>query len=353
MNPFTESISSRIQDFILPEYFVILWVFLLLGFVFYKIFLKQISLKRKKNLDDRFLGTSKVLAITTVLSLVNWFLIRNTDVITQPMLIGFKFYTVALVLVLFMASLSFIKSAQIGAYLYLFFKNISVGIPRLIANLFTIVLCICTVIYLLSAVFSINLTTMVTTSAVFSIVLGLALQDTLGNLFSGVALQIGNPFSIGDWIEVQNGTTKWTGQVQEITWRSTFLISFSGEWTMIPNKIMSQSQIVIYSYNIKQVRQSLTYRFDFGSDFDKVKKIIVETIKKNAHVVEDPAPKVLLIESTESWVTAKVFYSIDDFEKKYSIADVLLMTTLQSLKDQGVHLAGNRLSVQTNGPQEA
>ncbi|MEP6783322.1 MAG: mechanosensitive ion channel domain-containing protein, partial [Acidobacteriota bacterium] len=60
---------------------------------------------------------------------------------------------------------------------------------------------------------------LLTTSAVGAVVVGFALQDTLGNLFSGLAIQIEKPFRVGHWVQIGERE----GQVQEITWRATKL----------------------------------------------------------------------------------------------------------------------------------
>lgn len=63
----------------------------------------------------------------------------------------------------------------------------------------------------------------------FSLILGLALQDTLGNLFAGVALQLDKPYEIGDWIEISPRAQVWVGQVEEISWRATTMIGLFDE----------------------------------------------------------------------------------------------------------------------------
>lgn len=335
------SASDKIQAFIHLEYYIILTIVLFFGLGFYKFHLTQITEKRHKNLQARFRSTFYLLLVSFLFSLANRFYLSLE--MGQSGWIQ-RIYTVFLYLTISLSAVTFVKVAQILAYLYLFFKNKSVGIPRLLANLFTFIFSLIVFIYLMSEVFSINLTAMLATSAVFSIVLGLALQDTLGNLFSGVALQIGNPFTIGDWVEIQNAGNKWTGQVQEITWRATFINTFSNEWIMIPNKIMAQSQILIYSNNVKQVRHSHTFRIDFSADIRKIKALLLESMLKNPDVGKDPAPRVLIIETTESWLTVKVFYSIEDFSRKYSIGDEVIQDIMSTLQNSGVPLAMNKIS---------
>ncbi len=337
------SALEKIQYFIQLETFILLSLFLLVSFVFYKIFLKKISTKRHTKLKERFLSTFIMLIVSAILSAAHWNLLSNQEALLMIRISDYSaFFS------LFFASMTVIKLAQIEVYLYLFFKNISQGIPRLIVNLFTVIFSLLVFSYLASEVFLIHITTMLATSAVFSLVLGLALQDTLGNLFSGVAMQIGEPFAIGDWVEISHDTHKWTGQIQEITWRATFLSSFSDEWIMIPNKTIAQSQIIIFTNTNKILRQSLLFRIDFNTDLKLVKKILNETVKKMSGVLHTPETRVLIIETTESWVTLKVFYSIEDFSLKYRIADQIYENTLSLLAENNIKLAQAKIQIQQN-----
>ena len=74
---------------------------------------------------------------------------------------------------------------------------------------------------------------LLTTSAVGAVVVGFALQDTLGNLFAGLAIQIEKPFRVGQWMQIGGRE----GQVQEITWRATKLRTKDGEFLIVPNSV--------------------------------------------------------------------------------------------------------------------
>ena len=84
---------------------------------------------------------------------------------------------------------------------------------------------------------------LLTTSAVGAVVVGFALQDTLGNLFSGLAIQIEKPFRVGHWIAIGDRE----GQVQEITWRATKLRTKAGQFLIFPNGLISKEPILNYS----------------------------------------------------------------------------------------------------------
>lgn len=335
------SITSKIQFFLQLETFSFFAIFLLLSFSFYKIFLKGIGSKRHTNLKDRFLKTTIYLVISAVSATLHWIVYENA---TGPVANMAAYYTA--IVSLFAGAIVVVKSSQILAYLILFYQNISQGIPRLIVNLLTVIVSIVVVTYLASEILAIHLTTMLATSAVFSLVLGLALQDTLGNLFSGVAMQIGQPYKIGDWVEINTDSKKWLGQIQEITWRATFISTFADEWLMIPNKTIAQSQIIILSNTYKPVRQSLTFRFSFDQNINQAKQILTDAVQAIPGIMTDPAVRPLVTETTESWITLKIFYSIDDFSLKYRIADQAFEKCIEALRRSNVHLESNRIKIQ-------
>lgn len=332
---------EKIEYFIQFESFVVLTVTLLLGWIFYQLFLNKITEKRHASLRYRFIRTSFYLSISMVLALFHWGVVTATW--TDYYYLKIANY-VGLVSFLFLITV-LIRLAQIYVYLYLFLASMGQGVPRLIANLFTLIFSTFIVSWIAADVFGFNLATVLATSAVFTIVLGLALQDTLGNLFSGVALQIERPFQLGDWVEVHNGSEKWVGQISEITWRATSLIGFSDELIVIPNKTIAQSQLMIFSQNNKPARFSQQFRFNFDVDVLKAKSAILEGLKSIPEVLSDPEPRVLLMEVTESWVSVKVFYSIADYGRKFRIGDMVLAYVLQAIKSKNLALATNALSI--------
>ena len=326
---------EKIEYFIQFESFAVLIVALVLSWIFYKIFLKRISEKRHSNLKKRFMKTGSYLILASCLAILHWGILQSTwadyfylKIANYIGLISFLILVTVL-----------IRLAQIYVYLYLFLANMSQGVPRLVANLFTLLFSTFVVSWIAADVFGFNLATVLATSAIFTIVLGLALQDTLGNLFSGVALQIERPFQLGDWVEIHSDSEKWVGQIQEITWRATSLLGFSDELIVIPNKTIAQSQLLIFSERNKPARFSQLFRFHFDVDSLKAKGAILEAVKSIPEVLSDPEPRVLMMEVTESWISMKVFYSIADYGRKYRVGDAVITHVLESIKRKQLALA--------------
>ena len=326
---------EKIQLIIHFEPFFIAWVFLLVAWTFYVFFLKKISEKRHANLKRRFLSTFIHLTISSLITYAHWFAFEH---ITQEAL-GLKFTNYLGLFALFIGAVAIIKIAQIFVYLYLFFAHMTHGVPILIGNMFTFIFSVVIFSLISSYVFEIHVATLLATSAIFSIVLGLALQDTLGNFFSGVALQIDRPFEIGDWIEVHNDKNNCSGQIQEITWRATFLLSFANELIMIPNRTIAQSEILLLSHQNKTARFNHAFRFHFGVNIQDAKDAIFKGISSIPEILTNPEPRVLILETTDSYILMKVFYSLSDYGTRYRIGDQVIQNILNAIQSKGLILA--------------
>ena len=91
--------------------------------------------------------------------------------------------------------------------------------------------------------FKLELTPFLATSAVVGAVVGLALQDTLGNLFAGIALHTEAPFRVGDWVRVADRD----GRIEQVSWRAMRLRTWDGDTLTIPNNEVSRHAMLNYS----------------------------------------------------------------------------------------------------------
>jgi small-conductance mechanosensitive channel len=243
------------------------------------------------------------------------------------------------------ASIVFVKSCRILAFEYLFLLNMRAGVPLLLVNLLSLLLSVVLGGWILKSVFEFDLEPILATSAIFSVVLGLALQDTLGNLFAGVALQLDKPYELGDWVEVANGSQKWIGQVQEISWRATNLIAFTDEIITIPNRVMAQAEISNFSGKMRPFIRGHVFRIPFGFPAQQVRDTLLSALDSITSIRRDPAPVAFILDHTDSWVTFKLVYYIDDFGAQYRIGDQVIAAAMERLAEAGIPLASQRMAV--------
>ncbi len=312
-----------------------------LAWLFYKLVLKNLSRNRHKRMHQLF--TSLVRSLVGAGLLFGLFYALHFYEVGSA---KDKLQTyLGLVLLLWGLSI-LVKISRIFAFETLFYNNMRSGVPLLLVNCITFLLSIFALTWLLSQVFNFQLGPVLATSAFFSVVLGLALQDTIGNLFSGLALQFDKPFELGDWIEVHSiEGPQWVGMVHEVSWRATTLIGFFEEVQIIPNRALSSALITNYSGKIRPVIRSHLFRVPYDSPVEEVKAAMLRGLLGIAGIRKDPGPLVLLRDTRESWIEVKLVYFIEDFGAQYITGDKVISQTLAELTKAGFELATNRLEL--------
>lgn len=307
----------------------------------YKLFLRGVTPERHRIFNDHFRNLNlHGIAATCTFALYH-VLVWAQD--SLPLLDVLTRYT-GLIALCWIAII-IVKSLRIVAYEYLFLTSMKAGVPLLLVNILTLIFYIIAGAWLLSTVFHVDLKPLLATSAVLSIVLGLALQDTIGNLFAGISLQFDKPFGLGDWIEVRNGSERFVGKVDELSWRATILRATTDELITLPNRLMAQCQIANFSGSIPFLRNQI-FRLPHEVSIETAKKAILDSLHGIPGVILDPAPVVLITETTESWVVFKLFYSITDYGSQFSIGDRVISAALQGLRNSGIPLATDRLALE-------
>ncbi|MGH9176695.1 MAG: mechanosensitive ion channel family protein, partial [Vicinamibacterales bacterium] len=158
---------------------------------------------------------------------------------------------------------------------------------------------------------------LLTTSAVGAVVVGFALQDTLGNLFSGLAIQIDKPFRVGHWIAIGDRE----GQVQEITWRATKLRTIAGQFLIVPNGIISKEAILNYSEPTIPTRLHIDVGTSYLTPPNEVKTAIGEALQNCPLVLTTPPPSALLHDFGGSALTFRVWFWIGDYALELEARD--------------------------------
>jgi len=251
---------------------------------------------------------------------------------------------------IFSGATIFIKTWRILVFQYLFLSHMKMRFPVLLVNLFTLIFSSILGGWLVTEIFNIQLTSLLATSAIFSLVLGLALQDVLGNLFAGVALQLDKAYEIGDWIEVQYGSNHWIGRVSDISWRATGLKAWCEESVLIPNRIMAQAEISNFSTRYHPIIRIQKFRFPFGCPMNKIKNILLETVYSIPEISKNPAARVSLGDITESWIEVKLIYHIYDYSQQFTITDRILTASLILLQQENIPFAIPQLSITPSSP---
>ena len=173
-----------------------------------------------------------------------------------------------------------------------------------------------------------------TTSAVGAVVIGFALQDTLGNTFAGLALQVEKPFRVGDWIRVAS----LEGQVSEITWRATSLRTKSGDAITVPNNIISKEAILNFSQPQASTRLQVTVGVTYDEPPNNVKAVILESLRDASLVLRTPPPEVVLSDFGASSINYRVKFHVADYRLDDAARDQVQSRIYYALRRAGIEI---------------
>lgn len=337
--------TQRIRQILDSEAPIVLLLIVVLAWVAYKLLLRAVSRERHKIFQAHFRNLSVhaglAIALYAAYSSLAWASAEGWSSPTTTAYVGLVAIAWGLAVL--------VKSLRIIAYEYLFFTSMKAGVPLLLVNMLTLVFSLIATAWYLTSIFRLDLTPILATSAVLSIILGLALQDTIGNLFAGVSLQFDKPFELGDWIEVRSGGDRIIGRAEEMSWRSVLLRATTDELITLPNRWLAQAQIINYAGKTSPPLRQQSIRVPHTAPVSIVKSALLKAFTSQPGVLREPPPAVLLMETTESFLLLKVFYCVEDYGTQFSVADRCLEQALVNLREAGIELAKPQLDVRAKG----
>lgn len=183
--------------------------------------------------------------------------------------------------------------------------------------------------------FRIDLTATLATAGALSLVLGLALQDTLGNVFSGLAIQLEHPFSTGDWVSF--GTT--IGKVRDLGWRATTMETRDHDLIVVPNSSVTKLEIHNYSRPVGYTAIHGEVGLPYDCPPSVAKDVLLSALAQVPEVLQTPPPKVRLKGFADSSISYELRYFIDVkqwFEDAPDVASNVGSSLWYALKRAGI-----------------
>jgi small-conductance mechanosensitive channel/CRP-like cAMP-binding protein len=186
----------------------------------------------------------------------------------------------------------------------------------------------------------VDLGSLVTTSAILTAVLAFTMQDTLGNLLGGLAIQIDNSVQVGDWIKVD----ELTGRVRDIRWRSTLIETRNWETVLIPNSALMKSRVAILGRREgapRQWRRLLNFMVDPGVPPARVIAVVEDEMRELAipHVARTPAASCVLFGFESGNLRYQLRYFLTDLLEDDSTDSMVRVHLFASLQRAGIRIA--------------
>ncbi len=192
-------------------------------------------------------------------------------------------------------------------------------------------------IYLALSEIGIELMGLLASLAVFSLIIGLAVQQTLGNIVNSFMLAIDRPFEVGDRIEVDG----MLGSVASVGILSTKILTREEKLVVIPNNTLVQTTVINHARGGGDgIARRLSIILDIGVDYnesiDHVKYTLLDIARHCPQALQHPPPRVLLLELGDYAKTFRVFVWIDDYTDEFIAKDWLLKSIDERFEDEGI-----------------
>ncbi len=312
-------------------------------YIFGKVALKLTS-KTKTDLDDKLLKkTSKPL---TLLALLISLKITLTELNFSELLnniLNNLIYSIIVLTIAFMIYI-IVDVILITALKKLTSKtksNVDDSLISLFRSVLNIGLIIISLLYIMS-LWGIQIGPLLAGLGIAGLAVALALQPILSNIFSGAAMVMDESVRSGDLIYLEDGTK---GKIEKVGLRSTKIKTFDNEMIIIPNNKLADSKIQNIAMPDPKSRAVVPFGVAYGSDIEKVKKIVVDEIKKIAHVEKEPEPIARFIEMGDSNLKFNVYYYVDSFENRFGTIDEANMRIYNALNKTGVEIPFPQMDV--------
>jgi len=177
---------------------------------------------------------------------------------------------------------------------------------KLLSDIIAASIYICSALAMMGFVFGLSLQGLLATSGIIAIVLGLALQSTLGDVFSGISLDIEKPYRSGDEILLEGGGE---GTVIQMNWRSTHLKNSANDVVIVPNSTIAKIRIQNHSAGTRLYSGSLTVAVDSRNEPELTLEILKQAAMTCPSILEHPAPSTVATEFKADQITYDIYFS--------------------------------------------
>lgn len=219
-------------------------------------------------------------------------------------------YEVARVAFLATALLGFLLMVVTAAVDLVLVRRLGLEVPRIVRDTGLAAVFFLGVLIILYYETDLDVTGLFTTAGVVSVVIGLALQNTLDNVFSGLALQSERPFAVGDWIQFDGRE----GTVTDITWRSTKIRTRENDLVIVPNSVLSSGVVVNHSAPTSVHALTVSVGAAYQHPPAEVREALEEAARQTEGVLRRPPPEI----RTEAYGDSSITYAVRFWIRGYA-----------------------------------
>lgn len=310
---------------------------LILGVVVEKLairILRKMAAKTKWPGDDIIVESLR--GIITVLFLIaGMYVAVSTGSLSQNL--AGVFGNVLVIVVIFVAALALTRAA--AGFIRLYTSRIEgMSSASLLINLMSIMIFILGGLIALESL-GISVTPFLAAFGVGGLAIGLALQETLQNLFAGLFIIIARQFKPGDFVRLDSG---YEGYIHDITWRNTTIRTLFNNEIIVPNSKLSYSVVTNFHTPEQQLSIVVPMRVGYESKLREVERITLEVAKETVEEISggvaEQEPVIRYSNFGESGIEFSVIVWTRQFEDQYLITHELVMRLHERYEREGIEI---------------
>ena len=213
------------------------------------------------------------------------------------------------------------------------------GRPRqtqIISDLVAAAIYISATLAIVDFVFAVSIGGLLATSGIIAIVLGLALQSTLADVFSGIAVDLERPYKAGDLIWVEGGIE---GQVTRVTWRSTHIATGQNNIAIVPNSVIAKARLVNRSRPTTIRGDTIEVRLDASVPPERCLAVLTAAVRSCRLLLASPAPDVICAGLNGDGCIYQIIFSVASSNQLTPARNELLVEVHRHLHYGGIALA--------------
>ncbi len=205
--------------------------------------------------------------------------------------------------------------------------------PQILSNMVSATLFVATIFCVIKFVFDRPVGGLLATSGIVTVIIGFAIRDMIADFFSGLAMNIEQPYRIGDWLELDGVV----GRVTEMNWRATRLVTQSRRSIVVPNNNLASRQFVNISRPETYYRESLELVLNYTTDPARIENILMSAIHATEGLAEQ-RHDVRIMGFQERGVVYQIRFWVNDYTDKVRLRHRLAAKVLEFLSQAGISI---------------
>ncbi|MGO8764460.1 MAG: cyclic nucleotide-binding domain-containing protein [Limisphaerales bacterium] len=238
--------------------------------------------------------------------------------------------------------------ALVDRYVWeLYFKQrYNVEVPKFLAEVVRLGILLVAVFLVLRFGYDQTINGLLIAPGILVVILGFAMQDSVGNIISGLTLQVGKPYQYGDWLLIDGRYA----EVIEINWRATRLRTLDDILIEIPHRQMAAQNIVNLNRPLRRHAMRISVGIEYGAPPTRVKDVLLHATANARGIAPEPKPKVYLKNFGDSSIEYEIKFWIEDHSTYFEVCDSVRTNVWYSLHRHGIRIPFPIRTVQLERP---